>query len=171
MWIPGLTVLISLFRAMSLIGVLLLSLKLCALPFYIRVYIGSLIMPHRQRALGQLIRMLLRTALLSYHQQQFGTKTLILSKLMCSRKEIKIQAYFPFHTKSNQILKIAFSPFLNRQYLYLNILSPIIRLLCYILPQNPKPCEDHHHRRCIKLVLERKNQGGGEVQRLKFCCD
>ena len=27
MWIPGLTVLISLFRAMSLIGVLLLSLK------------------------------------------------------------------------------------------------------------------------------------------------
>ena len=57
MWIPGLKVLISLFRAMSLIGVLLLSLKLCALPFYIRVYIGSLIMPHRQRALGQLIRM------------------------------------------------------------------------------------------------------------------
>ena len=66
MLIPGLKVLISLFRAMSLIGVLLLSLKLCALPFYIRVYIGSLIMPHRQRALGQLIRMLLRTALLSY---------------------------------------------------------------------------------------------------------
>ena len=64
MWIPELKVLISLFRAMSLIGVLLLSL--CALPFYIRVYIGSLIMPHRQRALGQLIRMPLRTALLSY---------------------------------------------------------------------------------------------------------
>ena len=63
MWIPGLKVLISLFRAMSLIGVL----QLCALPFYIRVYIGSLIMPHRQRALGQLIRMLLRTALLSYN--------------------------------------------------------------------------------------------------------
>ena len=67
MWIPGLKGLISLFRAMSLVGVLPLSLKLCALPFYFRVYIGSLIKPHRQRALGQLIRMLLRTALLSYN--------------------------------------------------------------------------------------------------------